>query len=161
RRCFPFIHETVLSHYEVAGAKRGLLLSTDDATYTYDTYGSVTNTTSTSTDLDSTTPASPFNGLQWTTTIVNAITNDASGNWCLGGPTTTTTTKTAPGQASVARKVDHVIDYANCRATQEIVEKNDTRLQVTTTFTFDPVACGNTTGDSVVGLDKDGNTMAA
>lgn len=55
----------------------------------------------------------------------------------------------------------HNVDYTNCRATQEIIEPGDPRLQVTTTFGYLPSGCGNTTSVSVVGLDQSGNAMPA
>jgi len=161
RRCFPYTHETVTTHYEVAGAKKGLPISKDDTTYTYDSFGTVTATNAVSTDLDSTAPASPFNGLSWSTLISNSITNDTSANWCLGRPTTTTTTKAAPGQPTLTRTVGHTMDYVNCRATQETVEPGDPKLQVTTSFEFLPQDCGNTTKSTVVGLDQNGVALPA
>jgi divinyl chlorophyllide a 8-vinyl-reductase len=96
----------------------------------------------------------------WTTEIKNTITNDNSAaNWCLGRPSTTTTTKTVPGQPAQTRTVGHTVDYANCRAKVETVEPNDTRLKVTTTFGFD--LCGNTNSVSVVGLDPTGAALPA
>ncbi len=157
-RCFPYVQSTTWDHYEVGGTKNGVLISSDVTNYQFDSYGNITTTNLTQTDKDSAAPASPFSTKVWTTVITNTITNDAT-NWCLGRPSLTTTQKTAPGQAAVTRSVGHAIDYANCRATQEIVEPGDSRLQVTTTFGFDP--CGNTNSIAVVGLDENGATMPA
>ena len=151
-RCFPFTSGTTTSHYEVGGTKNGQLISADVASYTYDGYGTLTNTAITRTDYDF------YAGQQWLTTIANTITNDAT-NYCIGRPSRTTTTKTAPGQSAQTRTVDHTIDYVQCRATAEIVEPTSSLLKVTTNFGFD--ACGNTTSVSVVGLDKNGAAMAA
>ncbi|MBS1994700.1 MAG: VCBS repeat-containing protein [Cyanobacteria bacterium SZAS LIN-2] len=152
QRCFPYIATTTTSHYEVGGSKNGLLVATDAATYTYDAFGNLTTTAVTKTDNDA------FAGQQWTTTITNTITNDSS-NWCLGRPTKTTTTKSAPGQTTLTRTVSHTIDYVNCRASVETIEPGDTRLQLTTNYGFD--ACGNTNSVSVVGLDQNGVAMPA
>ena len=161
RRCFAYTKESVTTRYEVAGSKRGVATSKDDTSYVYDPYGSITSTTAVSTDLDTTAPASPFAGLTWTTVISNSITNDTSTNWCLGRPTLTTTEKSVPNEPSLTRHVQHVIDYGNCHATQEIVEPNDTRLQVATTYTYAPAGCGNVTQTSIVGLDQNGAAMPA
>jgi RHS repeat-associated protein len=166
RRCFAYVHEAVTTHYEVSGNKRGSAISKDDTTYTYDSYGTVSHTTAVTTDLDATTPVSPFNGLTWTTVIDNSITNDASANWCLGRPTLTTTTKTVPNEPTLTRHVKHVIDYSNCRATQEVLEPQenaaqpaDQKLQVTTTYEYSPEGCGNPTKATIVGLDQNGAAM--
>ena len=158
-RCFPFVSSTTVNRYEVGGSKNGSQVSSTVTSYTYDTYGNITQTNSVVTDTDSASPASPFAGLQWTTTITNTISNDSSSNWCLGRPSTTTTRKIVPGQAALTRTVAHTIDYTNCRATAEIIEPNDARLQMTTSFGFD--ACGNTNSISVVGLDPTGASLPA
>ena len=151
---------TNVSHYELGGAKNGLSVSTSSTLYTYDPYGTLKVTNSTLTDTDAT---SPFVGLTWNTTITNTIANYPSySTWCLGRPTTTTTQKSAPGQPTLTRTVNHTLDssnsYYNCRATSEIVEPGSA-LQVTTNFGFD--GCGNTNSVSVIGLDENGVAMAA
>ena len=161
-RCFPYINIATVYNYEPTGSKKGGSTANTSYTttnYTYDSYGNLTDTKATTTDTDSQAPASPFNGQSWITEIANTITNDTSANWCLGRPSTTTTTKTVPGQPAQTRTVSHTIDYAACRATVETVEPNDTRLKVTTNFGFD--ACGNTNSVSVVGLDQNGVAMPA
>jgi RHS repeat-associated protein len=159
---FPYIGTTSQYNFEPTGSKASTsssgYVSYTTTAYTYDTYGNLTDTKATTTDTDSTTPVSPFNGLSWITEIKNTITNDNSAaNWCLGRPTTTTATKTVPSQSSQTRTVGHTIDYVYCRATVETAEPNDSRLKVTTSFSFDN--CGNTDSVSVVGLDKNGNSM--
>ena len=158
---FPYISSSTVYNFEPTGTKKGgssAYISYTTTNYTYDTYGNLTDTKATTTDTDSAAPASPFNGQSWITEIKNTITNDNSAaNWCLGRPSTTTTTKTVPNQTAQTRTVSHTIDYPNCRATVETVEPNDSRLKVTTTFGFDN--CGNTSSVSVVGLDQNGNSM--
>lgn len=166
---FPYAGTSTVYNYEPTGSKQGGSGSYTSYTvtnYTYDTdsnnhtFGSLVDTKATTTDTDSAAPASPFNTLSWITEIKNTITNDNSAaNWCLGRPSTTTTTKTVPSQSPLTRTVNHTIDYAMCRATVETVEPNDLRLKVTTTFGFD--SCGNTNSVSVVGLDQNGNPMTA
>src|SRR5262249_1219201 len=160
---FPYISNSIAYNYEITGSKKGganAYVSYTKTQYTYDSYGNVTDTLATTEDTDSAAPASPFNGQYWITAIKNTIKNDNSAaNWCLGRPSTTTTTKTIPGQVGQTRTVNHTMDYANCRATVETVEPNDTRLKVTTTFGFD--SCGNTNSVSVVGLDQNGAAMPA
>jgi RHS repeat-associated protein len=159
----PYMSDTTVYNYEPSGTKSGgasSYVSYVYTTYTYDSYGNLTDTLATSKDTDAIAPVSPFNTLSWTTEIANTITNDNSAaNWCLGRPSATTTTKTVPGQGALARTVSHTMDYTNCRATVETVEPNDMRLKVTTSFGFD--ACGNTNSVSVVGLDQNGAAMAA
>jgi RHS repeat-associated protein len=159
----PYVSVSTVYNYEPTGTKAGgsgSYVSYTTTNYTYDTYGNLTDTKATTTDTDSAAPASPFNGQSWITEIQNTITNDNSAaNWCLGRPSTTTTTKTVPGQTALTRTVNHTMDYVNCRATVETVEPSDSRLKVTTTFGFD--ACGNTSSVSVVGLDQNGNAMTA
>jgi len=161
---YPYISEAKVYQYEPVTKPGGFTSATSnaDTVYTYDVYGNLTDTKTTTTDSDSDAPASPFNGHSWITEIRNTITNDNSAaNWCLGRPTTTTTTQTAYLQTALTRTVGHTIDYSNCRATVETVEPNDLHLKVITTFTFDSAGCGNTTKVSVVGLDSSGNPMAA
>ncbi|MGH8137695.1 MAG: FG-GAP-like repeat-containing protein, partial [Steroidobacteraceae bacterium] len=159
---FPHILTSTVYNFEPTGTKAGgssAYISKVVTNYTYNPYGSLTDTKVTTTDTDATTPVSPFNGQSWITEIKNTITDDSSIHWCLGRPTTTTTTQTVPGQLAQTRTVSHTIDYVNCRATVETVEPNDTRLKVTTSFGFD--ACGNTNSVSVVGLDQNGTAMPA
>jgi RHS repeat-associated protein len=161
---FPYISDSSVYNYEPTGSKKGGRNSEVSYTrthYTYDSFGNLTDTKATTTDSDSAAPVSPFNGQSWVTEIANTITNDNSAaNWCVGRPSTTTAQKTVPGQPAQTRTVGHTIDYVNCRATVETVEPNDTRLKVTTTFGFDPAACGNTSSVSVVGLDQNGVALA-
>lgn len=154
-RCFVYPDTSTTYNYEVTGSKKGQSISNQVTNYTYDAYGTLTNTQVTVTDTDATSPASPFNGQQWTTTIANSITNDPT-NWCLGRPSRTTTTKTAPGY-STTRTVDHAIDYVKCRANSETVEPTIATLKVVTSFTFD--ACGNTYTAAVVGVDPSGTNL--
>jgi RHS repeat-associated protein len=160
---FPYINSSTVYNFEPTGSKAGgqtSYVSYTTTNYTYDSYGTLTDTKATTTDADSTPPASPFNGQSWIAEIANTITNDNSAaNWCLGRPSSTTTTKTVPGQSAQTRTVAHTIDYVNCRATVETIEPNDSRLKVTTSFGFD--SCGNTSSVSVVGLDQNGNAMPA
>jgi RHS repeat-associated protein len=160
---FPYISSTAIYNYEVTGSKKGgaySYISTTTTNYTYDSYGNLTDTRATTTDTDSATPASPFNGQSWFTEIANTITNDNSAaNWCLGRPSVSKTTKIAQSQPTLTRTVQHNMDYVQCRATAEIVEPGDSRLQVTTNFGFD--ACGNTNSVSVIGLDQNGAAMPA
>ena len=164
---FRYISDSVVYNYEPTGSKKGGVssyISSTNTQYTYDSYGNLTKTIATTEDTDAgagTPPyRSPFYGQYWVTEIQNTITNDNSAaNWCLGRPSTTTTTKSVPNQSPLTRTVAHTIDYPNCRATVETVEPNDSRLQVTSTFGFDN--CGNTSSVSVVGLDQNGNSMPA
>jgi RHS repeat-associated protein len=158
--CFPYVQKQDKYNYEVDAPLTGNQISTSSTTYGYDNFGNITSTTSVLTDTDEGgggAPASPYYGEQWTTVIQNKINNDTA-TWCLGRPYDTTTTKSTPsGQET--RTVDHTMDYQNCRASQEIIQPGDSKLQVTTTFGFD--GCGNTNSVSVVGLDQNGAAMPA
>lgn len=164
QRVFGYLSSATVQKYEVGDVKNGSPVANIATTYAEDSFGNVTNTRITLTDTDAalgSAPASPFKGLQWTTAISSSIANDSGPNWCIGRPSTTTTQKTAPGEPTLTRTVNHTIDYTNCRATQEILEPGNQRLQVTTTFGFLPAGCGNITSVSVVGLDQNGNPMPA
>jgi RHS repeat-associated protein len=170
---FAYILNTNVNRYEFGDAKNGAWVSNAYTTFAYDTYGTLTATTSTITDEDSTAVASagasPFVNQQWKTAVNNTpYNNDNPSVWCLGRPTITTTQRTAPNQPALTRTTNHTMDpsaggassiaYGNCRAQIEIVEPNSP-LQVTTTFGFDN--CGNTNSASVVGLDENGVAMPA
>jgi len=159
QRCFPYLRTSRVYHYELSGNKTGISTSNTLTTYTYSTdgYGNLVNTVATSTDTDALTPASPFNAQSWTTTIANTPVNSAA-TWCLGRPSSSTTTKTTPGQPTLTRTVAHTVDTTACRASDETVEPG-TALEVKTTFGFD--ACGNTNSVSVVGKDRNGVAMPA
>jgi RHS repeat-associated protein len=159
--CFPYVLQTTQTRYEYTRGASNTPIASVVTGYVYDNYGTLTSTTSTTTDTDG---RSPRNGDIWTTTIANTIVNDAT-NWCLGRPSTTTTTtasvlagQPAAGQpAATTRTVAHAIDPVYCRATQETVEPTDARLKVTTNISFD--ACGNTNSVQVIGLDENGALM--
>jgi RHS repeat-associated protein len=155
--CFSYVNATTVSRYEMGLFKNGQLVSTAATNYTYDPYGTLTVTSSALTDQDSGLPASPFIGQTWVTKISNSITNYPS-TWCLGRPYATASQKTAYGQPSLTRTVNHSIDSTNCRANSETAEPSSP-LQVATTFGFDN--CGNTNSVSVVGLDENGVAMPA
>ncbi len=150
--CFAYSSATNTFRYEVGGVKSGQLISTAATSYTYDAFGSATLTNSSVTDQDT---GSPFYAQSWTTQLANSIANYPS-TWCLGRPSISTTTSTAPGQASLTRTVNHSIDSNNCRATSEIVEPASP-LMVTTTFGYD--SCGNTNSVAVAGVDENGVAM--
>lgn len=159
---FPYVAGSTVYKYEPApnsgkSGGRGSYDAYTQTTFTYDSYGNLTDTKASTTDYDYSAPTSPFAGQVWITEVSNQITNDSSSNWCLGRPTLTTTTSTVPNQSAQSRAIGHTIDYANCRASVETIEPSSATLKVTNTFTFD--ACGNTSAVSVVGLDQNGNSM--
>jgi RHS repeat-associated protein len=156
--CYPYIASTTVNRYELGAFKNAQLISTAVTNYTQDPYGTLTITNSTVTDEDSGSPVSPFNQQSWITNISNSITNYPS-SWCLGRPYATTSQKTAAGQPTLTRTVNHSIDSTNCRANTETVEPGSSLLQVVTTFGFD--SCGNTNSVSVVGQDETGAAMPA
>ncbi|MES1190002.1 MAG: FG-GAP-like repeat-containing protein [Steroidobacter sp.] len=163
---FPFVSSSTAYTYEPTGTKsqpNNAQIATTTTQYTYDSYGTPTDTKTTITDTDSTVPVSPFNTQKWITEIKNpaaSIINDTT-NWCLGRPTLSTTTKTLPDGTSQTRTVAHTMDPNgyNCRATTETVEPGNSLLQVVQKFEFDPAACGNTTKVTVIGQNPDGTPM--
>jgi RHS repeat-associated protein len=155
-RCFPYASVTSAATHDVSSG--GPLVATTVRNYTYDSSGNVTQVSSTITDNN---PSSPFYNQSWLSVVSNTITPDNGTNWCLDKPTSTTTQNTVPGQAAQTRRVDHQVDYVNCRFTQETVEPSDPRMQVTSTFAYAAAGCGNMTSVSVVGLDQNGASMAA
>ncbi|MGE0467631.1 MAG: RHS repeat-associated core domain-containing protein [Steroidobacteraceae bacterium] len=152
-RCFPYVSSSTTTNYEITGGNP--LIQTTVSSFTYDSYGNATQVSTTTTDNHS---ASPFYGQSWSSVVSHTITNNTT-NWCLGKPTVTTTQNTVPGQSAATRRVDHAVDYVNCRYTSETIEPGSTLLKVETSFGFD--TCGNTNSVSVVGRDKTGAVMPA
>ena len=73
------------------------------------------------TDNDSASPASPYNGESWITTVTN--TSDANlSTWCLNLFTETQVTYTASIGSSVTRTKQLTPDTTNCRYTQIVTE---------------------------------------
>ena len=133
RRVFVFTNTANQVVYEVGGSLNGATIRTSAQSTTYDSFGNPTNIATTVTDSQ---PGSPQLGQQWTSTVAHTITPNTS-NWCLGLPTQTTVTNTAPGTPSLTRTTSFAIDYPACRVTQETVEPGDARWQIATTFGFD------------------------
>jgi RHS repeat-associated protein len=159
-RCFPYLSQVSASQYELNGTP----VQATTATYAFDQWGTQTSATTTTTDMDPSSPEyhpNPSNA--WTTTIANtSITNDTS-NWCLGKPTVTTSTSSEPdalpaGNATTqTRHVNHAVDVVKCRYTSETVEPS-TLLEVATTFGYD--TCGNVNSVSIAGKKSNGINTA-
>lgn len=159
-RYLPTIASTTTNSYEVGGPKSGSLIAQVQTSYLYDGYANPTTTTTTTTDLDAAAPASPFNGLSWTSTVTNTYNNDTA-NWCLGLPATSSVTNSVPGQTSQSRTYSYTVDPPHCRTTQKVDQPGSATLAVTTTYTFDTSTCPGTLASvSVVGKNPDGSNMA-
>ena len=152
--CFPYMTQTVKKQYEYGGTANTNWISQTTTAYIFDAYGTLTDTKSMVIDEDA---GSTFNQGVWVTEIQNSITNYPT-SWCLGRPYATKSLKTAAGEPTVPRTVNHTVDSTNCRATNETVEPS-TPSQVVTTFGFD--LCGNTNSTSVVGQDENNVAMPA
>ena len=144
QRYFPFASSTTQNEWEVGGPKNGQLVTTAVTSFTFDSYGNATNTVTTVTDKDS---LSPYFNLSWSTTVGHNVTPDTV-NWCLGIPTSTSVTRTAPGVTSIGRSVSTVPDYSNCRVSQRTVAPS-TAYAVTEAFSYD--SFGNVNSISVTG----------
>jgi RHS repeat-associated protein len=157
QRRFPFVASTNLRSHEVGGTLDGGLITESTTTYAYaDTFGNPTRVETTVTDRD---PTSPFTGSTWRSTATYSYGNDASSNWCLGLPSVSTVTSTAPGQAAMTRKTSFVADTGACRVTRQVLEPDIPALKVTTNYGYD--TCGNLNSVSVVGAGPDGALLPA
>ena len=149
-RYFPYASATTVNSYEVGGTKNADLITSTVTSYsTPDSYGNFDTVTTTVTDKDSQSPASPNNGNTWTSSTVSTITPDAS-TWCLNLPSEVQVTRssTATGGASITRTVNYTPDYTNCRETQKVIAPG-TSYQVTEAYGFD--GFGNVNSDAVTG----------
>jgi RHS repeat-associated protein len=155
QRVFPFLATVTDSRYEVGGPLNGTLVTQATESRAYDGFGNRTQVQRTVTDKD---PGSPFLNASWQTTTTSAFANDASTN-CLGLPTSTVVTQSAPGQAARSRITAYTVDTGPCRVTQQVLEPGSPSLRVTTTLGFD--ACGNVSSLQVVGSTPGGSPMPA
>ena len=157
-RYFPYFSQVGIYQWEVGGSENADLITTTDVTYTYDAYGNATDIITTVTDND---PGSPYNGVSWSTDVIN--TTDISVNksadlaaWCLtmldeqqiiyestlSGATTVTRTKTfTPDTPS------------ECRIKTTVTEPtaNSGLYKVTEALIFD--SFGNVATDTVTGAN--------
>jgi RHS repeat-associated protein len=157
RRVFAFTNTATQVLNEVGGGTlNGTPVKTTTQTITYDSFGNATNTATTVTDSQS---SSPQYGQQWTSTIAQTITPNTS-NWCLDLPTQTTVTNTAPGTPALTRITSFVNDYPSCRMTQETIEPGDARWQIITGFGFDGFGNVNSITVTPIGQSARTSTIA-
>jgi RHS repeat-associated protein len=152
-RCFPYLSGSTTTNYELTADAPQVQAAT--VTNTFDTYGNLTQSTTTTTDTDA---ASPYYGQAWTSVVTHTYSNNTP-FWCLGKATSSTVQNAAPGQATLTRRVDHTVDTTECRYTSETLEPLSSGLQVVTTLAFD--SCGNVNSTSVVGQTAGGAAMPA
>ena len=156
QRQFPYVATTAATDYEVGGSLNGQRVRQSNEIHEYsDGYGNRTRLGRTVTDRD---PGSPFVGTSWTTDETTTYANDDA-NQCLGLPSTTSVTQSAPGQPARTRTTAYVIDPIACRITRQVVEPTIPALTVTTTLAYDP--CGNVSSVQVVGATPTGAAMPA
>ena len=155
QRAFPFLATVTDSRYEVGGSLNATLVTQATESRVYDDYGNRTRVQRTVTDKD---PGSPFANTSWQTTTTSAFANDTDSN-CLGLPTSTVVTRSAPGQATRTRTTTYSADTGPCRITQQVLEPGSPALKVTTTLGFD--TCGNVASLRVVGATPAGSSMPA
>jgi RHS repeat-associated protein len=169
QRYFPFLSPITQKDYEI-GAKAGQVVKQTQTTYTYgDGYGNPTQIVQTITDQDTQTPASPFAGQVWQTTVTSSYLNDPSaGAWCLGLPQSTQIQKIVPAISGIASaqttqtRNDQYTPDANhhfCRIQTHTEEPAVAALTTATTYGYD--GCGNVNSVSVAGSNPDGSPMAA
>ena len=156
-RWFTYLSPETTTLWETGGSKDGdqILQSTKTTTFG-DGYGNPTQIVVSTTDQDSASPVSPFNGLTWTRTINSTFYNDTTHN-CLGLLDTLSDQSAVPGQTTQTRNDSYLADTTNCRITQETIEPNVSGLQVTTVYGFD--TCGNTSSVAVTGENPNGTAM--
>ncbi|MFC4313275.1 toxin TcdB middle/N-terminal domain-containing protein [Steroidobacter flavus] len=130
-----FVYTTTSRHelYEVGGPLNGAAVKVTTQSTSYDDFGNATSTTTIVADSQT---GSPQYGQQWSSTVTHTISPDIS-NWCLGQPSQTTVTNTAPGVPSQTRTTSFAVDYPMCRVTQQTEEPGDARWQVSTGYGFD------------------------
>jgi RHS repeat-associated protein len=156
QRVFPHLATVSDSRYEVGGSLNGTPVTQVSESYIYgDGYGNRTQTKRTLTDKD---PGSPFVNSSWQSTMTSSFANQTNSN-CLGLPTSTVVTQSAPGQASRTRTTAYTVDTGTCRITKQVLEPASPSLKATTTLGFD--ACGNVISLQVVGSNPTGSAMPA
>jgi RHS repeat-associated protein len=148
----------VASQYEVGGLLNGTMITQSSQSYVFDGSGNQTDATTTVTDKHTESPT--FNQ-SWTVTSSTPIYADVGPNWCLGLPTSSSTTySTTTGETSVTRSKSYQPDYVNCRITQEITEPASSNRRIVETITaFD--GFGNPSSRSVVGRSAAGADLPA
>ncbi len=157
RRLFPHTASTSDKQFEISGALGGTVVSEATRSFTFgDNYGNATQVQSTAWDRD---PYSPFLNTAWRSSVTLGYANDASVNWCLGLPVSTSATSTTPDQMAMTRTSAYAVDPVTCRITQETLEPGNPALRVTSTYGFDN--CGNLASIAVTGAQPNGAALPA
>ena len=148
QRYFPAVSQSSLGLNEVGGPRSGLDSKWILSTFSYDSFGNVTNIATSVTDTDST---SPYATQVWSITQGTTVSPDTGNNWCLGLPTSTTFTYNAPGVPAITRTKQFTPDYAKCHITQEVTEPSSASYKVTRDFGFDTF--GNVNSITATGIN--------
>jgi RHS repeat-associated protein len=157
QRWFRFVASALERRFEFGGTLNGTPTSETNTAYVYgDGFGNPTQVQTSVTDRD---PQSPFLDSSWQSTATYAWSNDSSANWCLGLPTSSSVTRSAPEQTAVTRTASYTVDSQACRLTQRVLEPGTPALKVTATYGYD--ACGNLDSLAVVGSKPSGSAMPA
>lgn len=151
QRYFRYVSSKTAQLYEVGGVKDGQLITTETTAYgAPDVHGNFSTVTVTTTDNDG---DSPYVGQSWSVTTANTYSPDTSGNWCVGLPTQTTVTRTAPnGVPAIARTIALANDYVKCRTTQEVLEPTSPTYKITENYEFDAFGNVKTTTTTGIGI---------
>ncbi len=135
QRHFPYVLAVTQDTYEVGGTRNGDWITRTEVSNTFDTWGNVTASTKVITDMDS---ASSLYGQSWTQSTSTSF-SPSTGYWCLGLPTSTSTTSstTVSGESSVTISKSFTPDYVNCRMSADVVEPSNYPRRVDTAYTYD------------------------
>ncbi len=155
QRHFPFVETAIAREYEVGGALDGQLITESTTNVEYDAFGNPARITEALVDRDG---SSPFTGQSWGTTKTASYWNETGPDWCLGLPTATSVTRTAPGQSERSQRVEYEVDSSFCRVVREVREPQIPQLRVSSSFEYDN--CGNPSAITVQGAQSDGTPLA-
>lgn len=155
QREFPFVETATTREFEQGGALDGQLITESTVSAEFDEFGNPTRLVQALFDRDS---FSPFSGQSWGTTTTAIYRNEAGPEWCLGLPTSSSVTRSAPGQPDRTQRVDYEVDTSSCRVVREVREPLVPHLRVSSSLEFD--GCGNPSAITVQGANPDGSPLA-
>jgi RHS repeat-associated protein len=154
QRYFIYQSSSTENAYEVGGASNGAWITQATVSNTFDSWGNLTASTRTITDKDA---YSALYGQSWTTATSVSITPNTT-YWCLGLPSSSSvTSSTTTGEATVVQSRSFTPDSINCRMSAESVGSSN--LQVDTSYGYD--SFGNVNSVSVTGRNPNGSSMSA
>ncbi|MDJ0938965.1 MAG: FG-GAP-like repeat-containing protein [Woeseiaceae bacterium] len=159
RYYYPYLSATSERNFQAAGVYRGDQINEITTSYSVDTWGTVTNkATITSEHADG-------NGLQpgrsyYEQTLLSSINNNTY-TWCFGKPGRVEYRSSHSGAygGNIARTTQLGWDLSTrCRNTQVIVEPSSSTYKVTTTLGYD--SFGNTNSRTVTGVNMASRTTS-